>query len=137
MYLLKPFGVFGLAAGLVLAGHIAPALAQSKGFGLAIAPVSDAALTAPARNIYGKVRSISGHVLTLEAEGRDMTVIVDENTQVLARGAGRATRNAGGGLPIADLVRGGDIVRVEYRELNGAMRAVEIQIKGRNTIASR
>jgi hypothetical protein len=137
MNLLKPFGVFGLAAGLVLAGHIATASAQSKGFGLTITPVSDAALTAPTRNIYGKVRSLSGHVLTLEAEGRDMTCIVDENTQVLARSAGRATRNAGGGLPITDLVHGGDIVRVEYRELNGAMRAVEIQIKGRNTIASR
>jgi hypothetical protein len=137
MSLLKSFGVFGLAAGLVVAGHIATASAQSKGAGLAITPVSDAALTAPARNIYGKVRSISGHVLTIEAEGRDMTFIVDENTQVLARGAGRATRNAGGGLPITDLVRGGDIVRVEYRELNRAMRAMEIQVKGRNTIASR
>ena len=137
MNLLKPFGVCGLAAGLVMAGHIATASAQSKGAGLAIMPVSDAALTAPTRNIYGKVLSLSGHMLTLEAEGRDVTLIVDENTQVLARGAGRATRNAGGGLPITDLVHGGDIVRVEYRELNGAMRAVEIQIKGRNTIASR
>ena len=114
-----------------------PSSAQSKGSGLAITPVSNAALTAPVRNIYGKVRSISGHVMTLEVEGRDMTFIVDENTQVLARGAGRATRNAGGGLPVTDLVHGGDIVRVEYRELNGAMRAVEIQVKGRNTIASR
>ena len=96
MNLLKPFGVFGLAAGLVLAGHIATASAQSKGAGLAITPVSNAALTAPARNIYGKVRSISGHVLTLEAEGRDMTVIVDENTQVLYKGAGRATRRWAG-----------------------------------------
>jgi hypothetical protein len=137
MNLLKPFGVFGLAAGFVLAGHIATASAQSKGAGLAITPVSDAALTAPARNTYGKVRSISGHVMRLQAEGREMTFIVDENTQVLARGAGRAIRNAGGGPPITDLVHGGDVVRVEYRELNGAMRVVEIQVKGRNTIASR
>ena len=137
MNLLTPFSVLGLAAGFVLAGHIATASAQSKGAGLAITPVSDAALTAPARNTYGKVRSISGHVMTLQAEGRDMTFIVDENTPVLARGAGRATRNAGGGLPITDLVHSGDVVRVEYRELNGAMRVVEIQVKGRNTIASR
>jgi hypothetical protein len=137
MDLLKQLGVFGLAVGLVLAGHIGTASAQSKGTGLAITPVSDAALTAPPRNTYGKVRSISGHVLTLEAESRDMIFIVDENTQVLARGAGRATRTAGGSLPITDLIHGGDIVRVEYRELNGAMRVVEIQIKGRNTIASR
>jgi hypothetical protein len=66
-----------------------------------------------------------------------MTFIVDENTQVLSKGAGRATRNAGGSLPVTALVHRGDGARVQYRELNGAMRAVEIQIKGRNTIASR
>jgi hypothetical protein len=137
MNFLKSFGVFGLTAGLVLAGHVAAASAQSKGTGLAISPVSDAALTAPARNTYGKVKSISGHVLTLEAGGRDMTFIVDENTEVLARGAGRATRNAGGSVPITDLIHIGDITRVGYRELNGAMRALEIQIRGRNTVASR
>ena len=66
-----------------------------------------------------------------------MTFMVDENTDVLARGAGRATRRAGGGLPITDLVRSGDIALVAYRELNGSMRVLEIQVKGRNTIASR
>ena len=40
-------------------------------------------------------------------------------------------------LPITDLVHSGDIARVAYRELNGAMRALEIQVRGRNTIASR
>jgi hypothetical protein len=60
-----------------------------------------------------------------------------DNTDVLARGAGRATRNAGGSLPITDLVHNGDLVRVAYRELNGWMRASEIHIRGRNTIAAR
>ncbi len=135
MNFLKTIGVFGLAAGLVLAGRIADVSAQSKGTGLAISPVSNAALTAPVRNTYGKVKSLSGPVLTLDTGGRDMTFIVDENTGVLARGAGRATRNAGGSLPITDLVHSGDIARIGYRELNGAMRALEIQIRGRNTIA--
>ena len=137
MNLLRPIGVLGLAAGFVLAGQVATASAQTKAAGLAITPVSNAALTAPIRNTYGKVRSISGHVMTLESEGRDITFIVDENTQVLSKGAGRATRNAGGSLPVTALVHRGDGARVQYRELNGAMRAVEIQIKGRNTIASR
>jgi hypothetical protein len=137
MNLLKPIGVFGLAAGLVLAGHIADASAQSNQSGLALTPVSNAALTAPMRNTFGKVKSISGPVLTLNVNGRDMTFIVDENTDVLFKGAGRATRNAGGSLPITDLVHNGDLARVGYRELNGAMRALEIQVKGRNTIASR
>jgi hypothetical protein len=137
MNLFKPIGVLGLAAGLLLAVDTASVSAQSQGAGLAITPVSDAALTAPIRNTFGKVRSISGHVLTLQSDGRDMKFIVDENTQVLAKGAGRATRHAGGSLPITDLVHGGDVARVEYRELNGAMRAVEIQVRRRNTIASR
>jgi hypothetical protein len=137
MNLLKPIGTFGLIVGFVVTGPIATMSAQSKGAGLSLTPVSDAALTAPARNTYGKVKSISGQVLTLESGGRDMTFIVDENTQVLARGAGRATRNGGGSVPITDLVHGGDIARVEYRELNGAMRIVEIQIRARNTIAFR
>jgi hypothetical protein len=137
MNLFKPIGVVSLTAGLVLAGAVAIPLAQSKGAGLVITPVSNAALTAPIRNTYGKVRSISGHVLTLESSGRDMVFIVDDNTQVQARGAGRATRAAGGSVPVTNLVHGGDVARVEYRELHGAMRAVEIQIRARNTIASR
>jgi hypothetical protein len=137
MNFLKSIGAFGLAAGLVLAGHVAGASAQSKGTGLAVTPVSNAALTAPVRNTYGKVTSISGHVLTLDTGSRDMTFIVDDNTHILAKGAGRATRKAGGSLPITDLVHSGDVARVEYRELNGAMRALEIQIRGRNTVASR
>jgi hypothetical protein len=136
MNILRPIAVFGLVAGVILAGR-SPASAQSKGTGLAIVPVSDAALTAPVRNAYGKVRSISGHVLTLASGDRDRTFIVDENTHVLAKGAGTATRRAGGSLPITDFVHRGDLARVEYREFNGAMRAVEVQVNGRNTIAAR
>jgi hypothetical protein len=69
MNLLRPIGVLGLAAGFVLTSHVATASAQSKGAGLAIMPVSNAALTAPIRNTYGKVRSLSGHVMTIESEG--------------------------------------------------------------------
>jgi hypothetical protein len=128
----------GLAAVLLLAGDFWTAAAgQGQVAGLRVTPVSDAAVTAPIRNAHGKVKSIVGRELTLDVGGHDMTFAVDENTDVLSRGAGRATRNAGGGLPVTDLVRAGDIARVSYRELNGWNRASEIQIKGRNTIASR
>lgn len=105
--------------------------------GLTVTPVSDAAITAPIRTIHGQVLSIAGPVLTLRTGRRDMTFMVDDNTGVLARGASRATRSAGGGLSITELVHAGDIVRVAYRELNGGMRVSEIQITGRNTIAAR
>jgi hypothetical protein len=83
----------------------------------------------------GKVKSITGGVLTLEWDGRDATFAVDRDTNVLVRGASKATRK--GGVPITDLVHNGDIVRVSYRDVNGSMTVSEIQIRGRNTIAAR
>jgi hypothetical protein len=141
MNFVKSLVILVLAAGFLLAvEHKATAAkGQVAGqvTGLRIAPVSDAAITAPIRSIYGRVKSIAGRVLLVDVDGRDMTFMVDDNTDVLARGAGHATRNAGGSLPIADLVHNGDIVRVAYRELNGWMRVLEIQVRGRSTIAAR
>ncbi len=62
--------------------------------------------------------------------------MVDENTEVLAR-AGQGARQVGGILPITDFVRSGDVTRVAYRDLDGAMRVAEIEIRGRGEIASR
>jgi hypothetical protein len=137
MHLLRPISVLGMTASLVVAGQVTDASAEPQRVGLTLAPVSNAALTAPIRNTFGSVKSLSRQVLTLDIGGRDIAFIVDENTDVLAKGAGKATRNAGGSLPITALVHRGDIARVGYRELNGALRAVEVQVKGRNTIASR
>jgi hypothetical protein len=139
MNLVKHFGFLGLATGLLLAVELSGEKGQAagQGTGLRVTPVSNAAVTAPTRTAYGKVKSIAGPVLTLDVGGHDMTFMVDENTDVLARGTGRATRKAGGGLSIVDLMRTGDLALVAYRELNGRMRASEIQVKGRNTIESR
>jgi hypothetical protein len=91
-----------------------------------------------AKNVQGKVKSITGSVLTLEADGKDMTFAVDRDTDVLARGATAASKKAGGGgVPITDLVHNGDLVRVGYRDVNGSMKALEIQIRGRNTIPAK
>jgi hypothetical protein len=89
----------------------------------------------PAKNAHGKVKSIAGATLTVEVDGRDMAFTVDRDTDILARGASAATRK--GSVPITDLVHDGDIVRVGYRDVNGSMKALEIQIRGRNTIAAR
>jgi hypothetical protein len=139
MNLLKYLALLGVGAGLVTLAETSGAQSHPVGQvnGLRLVPVSDAAVTAPVRNTYGRVKSIVGHELTLDAGGRHMTFIVDDNTDVLARGAGRATRKAGGSLPITDLVNVGDIARVSYRELDGAMRVLAIQIRGRNAVASR
>jgi hypothetical protein len=141
MNLLKGLGIVGLSAGLLLVGQLLTVAAEGQvggqGAGLRLTPVSDAALTAAMKNAQGRVKSIAGRELIVDVGGYNMTFIVDDNTDVLARGAGRATRNAGGGVPITDLVHSGDMVRVSYRELSGWARAFEIQVRARNTIAAR
>jgi hypothetical protein len=124
MNVLRAAGVLGLASSLLMAGSIADAGAQSNTAGLSIPPVSDAALTAPIRNAHGTVKSASRRALTLDVGGRDIRFVVDDNTDVQTKDAGKT-------------VSRGDVARVAYRELNGAARAVEIQVKGRNTISSR
>ena len=137
----KRFEFSGLAAGWLLAVGLALVTVSERlpgqVTGLRITPVSNAAITAPIRNGYGRVTSIAGPVLTLEVGGRELAFMVDGSTDVFARGASHATRPSGGSLPITDLVHTGDIVRVAYRELNGWMRVSKIQITGRNTIAAR
>jgi hypothetical protein len=86
-----------------------------------------------AKNVLGKVKSIAGAMLTLDVDGHDMTFAIDRETDIFARGASRVTRK--GGVPIGDLVHDGDLVRVAYRAVNGSMKASEIQIRGRSTIA--
>jgi hypothetical protein len=133
MNLLKRVGVLGLVSGMVAGGEVAPA----AGEGLTIRPVSNAAVTAPVRNTYGTVRSIVGPVLTVNVGDGNMRFVLDDNTGVFARGASHASRRAGGSLPIASLVRSGDIARISYRERDGSRHVLEIQIKGRATIATR
>jgi hypothetical protein len=139
MKFLKHLGYLGLASGVVLAAGLSGEKGHAAGQvpGLTVTPVSNAAVTAPVRTAYGKVTSIVGQVLVLDVGNSDMRFAVDENTDVLAPGVGRATRSAGSGLPITDLVRAGDVALVAYRELNGSRRVLEIQVKGRKTIASR
>ena len=137
MKFLKQFGFLGLAGALLLAVEVGGERGQAAGQvpGLKVTPVSNA-VPAPVRTAYGKVRSVAGQVLMLDIGGHDMKFVADENTDVIAKG-GRATRTAGGGPPMTDLVRAGDIALVAYRESNGSMRALEIQVKAQKTIAAR
>jgi hypothetical protein len=137
MKFLTYLGTLGLAAGLLITGDRAPLSAQSGGTGLVISAVSSTALTAPLRDAYGTVKSAAGRELILDDGGRHFSFIVDDNTEVVVRGNGRAPRHIAGNLPINYFVRSGDVARVLYRELDGAMRVAEIQIRGRSEIASR
>lgn len=113
--------------------------ADGRNLALTVRPISavgttGAAEAESAKNIQAKVKSISGNALILDRDGRDLTFTIDRNTDVLVAGGTRATKKAGGSQPITEFVHVGDIVRVEYREAGGSMKALEIQVRGRATV---
>jgi hypothetical protein len=110
--------------------------ADGRNLALTVRPISSvgtsgSAAADSAKNVQAKVKSISGNSLILDQDGHDLTFAVDRDTDVLAVGGTRATKKAGGSQPITNFVHAGDIVRVEYREAGGSMKALEIQVKGR------
>ena len=115
--------------------------ADGKNLALAVRPISAVGTTGAAadstKNIQAKVKSISGNALILDQNGRDVRFTLDRETDVLAIGATRATKKAGGSVPITDLVHAGDLVWVEYLEAAGSMKAVEIQVRMRGTFPAK
>jgi len=112
--------------------------ADGRNLALTVRPISSvgtsgAAAAEHAKNVQARVKSINGNALILDQDGHDLTFAIDRDTDVLAVGGTRATKKAGGSQPITNLVHTGDIVRVEYREAGGSMKALEIQVKGRAT----
>jgi hypothetical protein len=117
-------------------------LADGKNLALTVRPVSaagsdGAAAADSAKNIQARVKSINSNELILDQNGHDVTFTIGRDTDVLAVGATHATKKAGGALPFTDLVHVGDIVRVEYSNAGGSMKAIEIQVKGRATIPAK
>jgi Domain of unknown function (DUF5666) len=76
----------------------------------------------------GTVKAVSAASLTVTSGGKDMTFSVTRNTRVLGQGAGRATREAGGSIPITGLVSSGDTVSVSYTEAGSTMSASEVRV---------
>jgi hypothetical protein len=100
----------------------------------AISAVGTTGAADSSKNIQARVKSISGNTLILDRDGRDVRFTLDRDTDVFAIGATRATRKAGGSVPITDLVHTGDTVWVQYREAAGSLKALEIQVRVRGTI---
>ena len=102
--------------------------AAIAGFTAGIAPVS--AQTTEARGIAeGKVTSVSASHMTIASSDRDFTFAITGATDVLARGASKATKAAGKGIPRTTYVRSGDLVSVRYHKLAGAIAASEIRVR--------
>jgi len=82
-----------------------------------------------AKSASGKVTSITASTLTVDHDGQALTFAVDTATRVSAPGAGRASRAAGGRLPITDLVGKGDVVNVVYQDAGSSMNASQVRIQ--------
>lgn len=76
----------------------------------------------------GTVKTVSADSLTITVAGKDTTFAVDKATKVQAKGAGTATKNAGGSISITGLVAVGDQVQVTYGDAAGATHASNVRI---------
>ena len=94
--------------------------------------VGSAGSANPSRLAEGKVTSISASHVTVAADGHDMTFAITGDTDVLVKGASKATKAAGGGTPLTTFVHSGDMVSVSYKDAAGAMTASEIRVRVSN-----
>jgi hypothetical protein len=79
----------------------------------------------------GTVTAVTDSSLKVKVGAQELTFAVDSKTAVLARGAGRATRDAQAtgapGIKIGDAIKPGGAVIVQYTEAGGKMTATEVR----------
>jgi len=83
---------------------------------------------AQSKKANGTVKAVSDSSLTVTDAGKDMTFAIDKATKVQAKGAGTATKAAGGAISITSLLAAGDKVQVTYAESGGAMKAQTVRL---------
>jgi len=85
--------------------------------------------TNPTKIAEGKVTSVTATHVTVAAGGHDMSFAITADTDVLVKGATKATKAAGGATSLTTFVHSGDMVSVSYKEAAGAMTASEIRVR--------
>jgi uncharacterized protein DUF5666 len=95
------------------------------------ASVGRPAAAQTSKEARGTVTAVSDSSLKVKVGAQELTFAVDGKTAVLARGAGRATRDAQAsgapGIKIGDAIKTGQAVIVQYTEAGGKMTATEIR----------
>jgi hypothetical protein len=107
--------IFLIAVTLVLAAGLA--LADSK--------------KAPPKVASGTVKAVSADSLKILQGAQEFEFVLDQQTQVIAKGAGRksrAAKQAGQGVAITDLVKEDQRVMVRYHEVEGKFHAAEVRV---------
>ena len=107
--------------------------ANGKNQAIRVRPVTSAGAgagsTSEASKISsGKVKSVTASALTLTSDGKDLRFVVDARTKVSARGAGTATKAAGGRIAITEIVGTGDTVSVTYNDASGTFNASDVRV---------
>jgi len=80
----------------------------------------------------GKVTAVSASQFTISSDGHDLTFAIDRDTDVLARGASKTAKAAGGNTTLATFVHQGDSVSVSYRDGEGKLTASEVRVRVAN-----
>jgi len=107
--------------------HVLVVLAIAVVASLVFAPVA----SAQAKVVRGNVVTVGTDTVTVNVAGKDLTFKVDKETDLIARGAGTAQRQAekegAPGVALGKFVKPGEGVEVHYKEAAGVMMATEIR----------
>lgn len=107
--------------------HVLVVLAIAVVASLVFAPVA----SAQGKVVRGKVVAVGTDSVTVNVAGTDLIFKVDKETDLVARGAGTAQREAeregAPGVALGKFVKPGEGVEVHYTEAAGAMTATEIR----------
>ena len=99
-------------------------------FALVVSLVFAPVASAQTKWVKGTVVSAAGDTVVVNAAGKDMTFKVDKSTELTARGAGTAQREAerqgAAGVKLMDFVKPGVGVEVQYKDVGGVLMATEI-----------
>jgi hypothetical protein len=89
----------------------------------------DASEHDPVKVANGTVKAVTLSQVTLASDGKDMTFAINRDTDVLARGASKTTKAAGGTTTIADFVHNGDDVSITYVDKAGTLTASQVRVR--------
>jgi len=94
-----------------------------------VASAGGGSISQPQKISDGRVTLVTPAQLIIDDNGRSLTFGITGDTNVVARGATKATKAAGGSTPLTTFVHTGDAVSVSYRDIGGAMTASEVRVK--------
>jgi Domain of unknown function (DUF5666) len=110
---------------------------MNRGFAVAVASAALCLLSLPVHAqehwARGKVTAVSDSSITLSVKGTDMTFNIDPKTEVIASGAGTATKEAHKegkpGITVTEVIKVGQGAEVHYTESGGTRKATQIRAR--------